>query len=1224
MRKLIWVVCLMSAASAAFAFNGQRVTAGKMTVEIGEILPPTPVGKVLEVTVTLENASAAGVKADVELCGLVDEWRVQGAARKTAEVAAGGSARVTFGIVAGPGIQAALYPVRARVRFAGGAEGGQTLEAVRVFSADPGAAAKSGAQRMEPAVLNAPARGGLLLERQTEYRVGWAYGQGQTQWLPVSWQGQEPVSKANFSRTEMTRGQRRRALGMHPAYGGGQGPVFVEYRLRLPQTTPLALEFGNAIRDSAPREPKSDGVTFRVWADDGSGKKKLYERHTASKVWVDGRADLAAYAGKDVRLTLECHPGPKMDTTCDSAFWGEPTVVAGAAPAGSGTAATDAAAKAALGALAARHDSANAWFFDLGTNHAAALALGANGLADGALAFAAEGRTVVYRGMWIEVLNQRLGAWPSGALITACQADKDPATGQLRIQHKLTLNGKETIVTVRAWSEGDCLRVGVACPERLTMVAPGPATDRALERLYFGHGYAVEHPAQLKLRAGGHALATSHVGFEFEGGAALLVACDNPPDFLEVNPEEKACTLLTHMDSTFAFVPGARGALDCAVRYRPHFEKPAAGGVARKAGRFVFDIWGGKYSEIGDLMARAFAYGATDSMLMIHSWQRWGYDYRLPDIYPPNPGAGTLEELRRVGTICRGRDVPWGLHDNYIDFYPDADGFSYNDIEFSESGQPMKAWLNQGREAQSYTWRPDRFQPWLKRNLELIGKGLAPTASFVDVFASKSSTDFYDRQGNFHSALETRKAWGEAFAAIRNAFEGGPTVSEAGGDHLIGWLDGADCQFLDLTAVPKEFAIMAPCADWERVPWADAVYHTKYILHGAGYSTRYQNVRSRRSHGIESDDYLASEMLTGHALMTDSAAGVRGAVRKYWLAQDFVRSLAADQIAGVDFEPGDMHRVTVRWASGATVRVNRSAADWTVEGRVLPQHGFLARGAWREAAIERLGGTIVERSQGAGGSYVNGRGNDVDAPLPLTPAAGKFADLGGGRFRLGVDWTVSGAVGRDLTVFVHVRKPVVSRLVRNEVASGGRPPVPTSRWQGLVTTGADQVVTIPAEFPAGQYDVLVGLTDPKLRNRGRVSLLGDERDDHRYLIARLVVEKKGNQITALRLEPSTTRPEPYRFNMARQAVDFGELITAGAMRWQATGAGAARELTLTPLPNEPGCEVGVRLDRVGLGALAKVEAVDETGKPRREVPARNDGGVLRFATQAGEFAYRVK
>jgi len=34
-------------------------------------------------------------------------------------------------------------------------------------------------------------------------------------------------------------------------------------------------------------------------------------------------------------------------------------------------------------------------------------------------------------------------------------------------------------------------------------------------------------------------------------------------------------------------------------------------------------------------MEMAARYGATDAMFVKPVWQRWGYDYRLPDICPP-------------------------------------------------------------------------------------------------------------------------------------------------------------------------------------------------------------------------------------------------------------------------------------------------------------------------------------------------------------------------------------------------------------------------------------------------------------------------------------------------------------------------------------------------------------------------------------------------------------
>ena len=94
---------------------------------------------------------------------------------------------------------------------------------------------------------------------------------------------------------------------MHPPWRPAAGTVFAEYRVKLPDVAPLTLAFANAIRDNTAAEPPSDGVTFRVWA----GEQKLFERHTDSKQWVDGTADLSAYPRPDDPPSLGEPPRPQ-------------------------------------------------------------------------------------------------------------------------------------------------------------------------------------------------------------------------------------------------------------------------------------------------------------------------------------------------------------------------------------------------------------------------------------------------------------------------------------------------------------------------------------------------------------------------------------------------------------------------------------------------------------------------------------------------------------------------------------------------------------------------------------------------------------------------------------------------------------------------------------------------------------------------------------------------
>jgi hypothetical protein len=95
------------------------------------------------------------------------------------------------------------------------------------------------------------------------------------------------------------------------------------------------------------------------------------------------------------------------------------------------------------------------------------------------------------------------------------------------------------------------------------------------------------------------------------------------------------------------------------------------------------------------------------------------------------------------------------------------------------------------------------------------------------------------------------------------------------------------------------------CADAERIPWFDAAYHDRFVLHGAGYEARYLGGLDAKEHGIESDDYMTTEVLTGHPAMVPAAfgRGVRGRVGAWepWNEPDIAvfSEDPADQVAAL-------------------------------------------------------------------------------------------------------------------------------------------------------------------------------------------------------------------------------------------------------------------------------------------------------------------------------------
>lgn len=1208
--RLIVILSLILA-SSSFAFNGHVVTEGPLKVTIAEIESPAGIDKAVQVGVTLENSGDSKLDVRLRLAGLVDQWRSVGKNEKRVVVAPGGIAQASFQIVAGQGALAALYPVHIYAAFERNGEPAMA-HAIQIFESKlPKVSLATKSAELPVNVV--PANGVLPLCSLDTHRVAWRFYDKPLAYTHIGFHGTVSESMANFARYGVTRGATKQAIVMHPPWKPAGGTVFAEYMVKLPDVKPITLNFANAIRDHTADEPPSDGVTFRVWA----GDEKLFERHTDSKIWFEGEADLSRFAGRRILLRLESHPGPKRNTTCDSSYWGEPVIIAGTVSQNL----TDA-QRQELRSRAVEIAQSNVqrpvtdeFRFDLEGGARAGLVIGRNGLVDCAIAFADVGRCVVFDGLKTSVLRQRIGPGTSRIVVEEAAVRRDSA-GQVSIRHRLLLDGDEFYLMAKIWAEGCGLRIALDCPKRITDIALAPA-DRKTSRVYYGHGYCIVEPEAFRASFGGHNLSTSHVAFDFDSGLSLLVATDNPPDYLEVNPVTREYALHTHMNATMTLVPSCRGAFDCAMKYRALYDKKRAPAFHRKAGRFVFDIWGGKYAEIAETMKRMISYGLTDSLLTVHVWQRWGYDYRLPDIYPPQPKLGTVEDMRKIAEICARHNIPWGLHDNYIDFYPDAEDYSYDRVCFTDRGEPIKAWINEGRDAQSYRWRPDCIMPFVQRNMRLIKPNLKPTHYFIDVFTSIPCFDYYDSSGGFHSMLETRKCWGEAFAWIRNYLGGGaPMTSEAGHDQLTGYIEGADCQHLRITPDGGRFCIKIKCKDWQRVPWFDAVLHDKFSLHGVGYSSRYQSGRKRVEHGIESDDYISAEILEGHALMIDRGAFGKGAVRKYWLAQDFIRSIATDTIENVEFGEGDIHRQSVTWKSGAKVYVNRGTDDWVVAGKTLPQYGYLAKNAGISSSIERIGGAIVEQSSGPSGLYVNSRTDNPEGALPIRPLAQAVEHLGGRRFKMTVAWDVQRPTPKDLQVFLHFSTDKADRADKIAFQGGGSTGPGTSKWTGRITTGDKGTIYIPPQYGPGQYDIGIGLWDPATGRR--YPLLGDDDGSTRYRLGKLIVEGTPDKITAVRLIKHRPQPQPpARWNVTGKPVDFAWIKTNGALRYSTE----ADKVVLTPLPETDPFTITLTRKELKTASPASIIAIDSQGQKIRDVDFRVRRNLIEFETAENEFAY---
>jgi len=614
---------------------------------------------------------------------------------------------------------------------------------------------------------------------------------------------------------------------------------------------------------------------------------------------------------------------------------------------------------------------------------------GSRGILDAPIGLECENRRLYFRGFRVKATGDDLEQWSAS---TQLLETREEGGEGYRVRHRFRNWAGTFDVMGELRVAGEALRARFWLENAPTAkpwfqvtlegVSFG-AWSAPAKRVYAGPGNVIENPKAFRLGYDGHNLATSFVGFDFANGQAVVMNNDAIPDRLEVDPEAGIYSLVTPHAQTLELFP-AENVFAAVKRIRAEDRRQASGGVAQLAGRFTFDLWSGRYGESARALERAAEYGLTDALVVWHQWQRWGYDYRVPDIYPPNPQWGTLEEFKALKEACRKNGTLFAPHDNYIDFYPDFEGFTYDSIAFRQNGTPYRAWFNYGREAQSYRARPDKLTPYVQRNVRLLKEGVAPTAYFIDVWSSAAPYDYWTKDGKFEERKTTQRVWGETFAWIRQELGGAPQLSEAGHDKLIGWLDGADTQQLRVDAAGKGFTWRIECGDSERIPWIDVAWHDKFILHGAGYEGRYQGGLDEKEHGAYSDDYLSTEVLSGRPAMVPAAFN-RDVVRVHWLLNEAMRALVLDRIDAVEFVGDNIHRQHVRWEKGGEVWVNRGAEAWTVAGHTLPQYGFYVRAGDVEAAVELKEGNRVEWSRSPRWRYEEGRRRSVAGEVRELP-----------------------------------------------------------------------------------------------------------------------------------------------------------------------------------------------------------------------------------------------
>ena len=1114
--------------------------------------PEVEVGKPLRLEFTLVNKTGAPVSGEFN-AWMNDDWSLDASGREKLSLAPGETKKISRTAKAGPRILPALYPVHAE--FAFGATNA-VLHPVAIFRA------KTENRAFRLSKRKIPETGAFRIDK-TRRRFAYVTVNGTERRLDdPEMTDAKTHGSMRWNRNCWCGNERKEGYYGHPPFEGGAGEIASVWGLEIPETGAVRLKFSVGVPHG-----NSDGIGVRISAGGVKDKPEtVFSRHISETGrWVDCTADLSRFAGRRIVLRLAVDAGPKNVPHFDGFVVSEPIVVTGTPP-------PPAADPAEVAAKALANAERGQYRLECrGEVWTAGVAEGTRGLVDGAIAFKC----------------------PDGALVVNgfdCLVDGLPV-------EDAGLAGK---IENRVWAEKGTLKISWKMPgvkrgrdgsPRFTRIAAGPV-DSDFTRVYFGMGNVIENPKKFTATCSGFNCSTRHIGADYTNGLSLVQASDVFPDEVVCDASKRLFALVTRNDAVISLTPSRNGAFAAAVNFADVSGYRRSPGFGNLAGKMVLDDWRGNYLRAAEDLKTAAKYG-LEAVYLQHHWQRWGYDVRLPARWPPR---GDRKAFSAMVDAAHKAGFPIGLHDNYIDIYPDVPGFSYDSVYFHADGTPHEAWYNPGPRLLSYKWHPDAIWKWHGANMKAMADNVGAGALFIDVFTASAPRDFYDREGRFHDKNEQAAGWAAAFDRARGIF-GKPDaimVSEAGHDALIGHVDAGEA---DHFPVRRVLGRDAGETGSERVPWHDAVSHGKMVLLGGGLGFRYSGVDLKlpgaddELHGYASHDYLCTTAIGGRGTMC-SLGNVRKTVLTWWLLGDVQKRLAAGTFESFGFGR-DIHEQRSVFSTGE-VWVNRATNRcWTVAGHVLPPYGMYAKAGDCEAGIVRKDGVDVRFAKSPGKFFVDARppaANGMKACASVDIAG--FEVKGPREAELKVDWDVNDPCAGEYRVFVHAEKHGCSdgKIVFHgscAFAGGGNALSRLGRQESVIRLKPG------ASVPAGEYDIRFGLFHRK--SGERTALRGWDDGTMRIYGGIFTIAEDGS--LRWRYDEGTARTRELGINVARKKIDFGGVVTDGAFRLEAKGG----RIVLTPMPGSLAFSAWIDPRAVGL-----------------------DGKVIDFRCDGRDFEYVLK
>jgi len=275
--------------------------------------------------------------------------------------------------------------------------------------------------------------------------------------------------------------------------------------------------------------------------------------------------------------------------------------------------------------------------------------------------------------------------------------------------------------------------------------------------------------------------------------------------------------------------------------------------------------------------------------------------------------------------------------------------------------------------------------------------------------------------------------------------------------------------------------------------------HPQVVNHGMGYYERWFRRGYDHRWGDDTgsmeqiDKYRAQELAYGHAGFIGAAQvdNLPWAIREHHLMHPVQRLYGTARPTEIRYEldgqfvtasvalvAGDTSRQRIRYESGLRLWVNWRAEPWQIEGRVLPQWGFLALGPETEVSTTLRKGKWADYAECEEYVFADAR---THFPMPylhsqkdIEPRLREFKYLGGNRVQVTYEWLVNDTLDQDYHCFVHGLHKDSAHPQGIDFQQDHALPKPTNQWRkGDVIVDGPYELSVPDKQDV--YDLVMGL-----------------------------------------------------------------------------------------------------------------------------------------------------